>query len=70
MGRFLHVFHNAYAIYRICDLVRMRYITYAIQCSMKMCNLHLSRYDEDEGEGVDDDEDEGVDDGEDEADEQ
>ena len=34
-----------------------------------MCNLHLSRYDEDEGvnedegEGVDDDEDEGVDDG-------
>ena len=43
---------------------------------MKMCNLHLSRYDEDEGvnedegEGVDDDEDEGVDDGEDEVDEQ
>ena len=68
MGRFLHVFHNAYAIYRICDLVRMRYITYAIQCSMKMCNLHLSRYDEDEG--VNEDEGEGVDDDEDEGDEQ
>ena len=49
------------------SITHSRYIAYAIQCSMKMCNLHLSRYDEDEGEGVDEDEGEGVGDDEDEG---